>query len=90
VHVHGKYSYTHEVFIVDQLSQNLLGLQAIKDLHLLAIVNLQTDYAESIQQQFLHLFTGLGTLQVSMRFVLNLKFSILFRNSQKHSATNLQ
>ena len=40
---------THEVFVVGCFSQNLLGLPAIKDLHLLAIVNnLQSDFATSI------------------------------------------
>ena len=36
---HGQYSCTHEVFVVKCLSQNLLGLPAIKDLHLLTVVN---------------------------------------------------
>jgi len=46
---------------VKQLSHNLLGFPAIKDLHLLAIINnLQ---ASTIQQRFPTLFTGLGTLE---------------------------
>jgi len=64
-HLHqGQYSCTHEVFVVKHLSQNLLGLPAIKDLHLLTIVNrLQVDFATGIQNQFPSLFTGLSTLQ---------------------------
>jgi len=36
---HGERSCTQEIFVVKQLSHNLLGLPAIKDLHLLARVN---------------------------------------------------
>ena len=61
---HGNHSCTHEDFVVEHLSQNLLGLPAIKDLHFLAIVNnLQSDVATGTQHQFPNLFTGLGTLQ---------------------------
>ena len=50
--------------MVKQLKHNLLGLSAIKALHLLAIVdNVGDDPAGSIKEQFPNLFTGLGTLQ---------------------------
>ena len=53
-----------DIFVVKQLKHNLLGLPAIKALHLLAIVdNVGDDLAGSIKQQFPSLFTGLGTLQ---------------------------
>ena len=53
-----------DIFVVKQLKHNLLGLPAIKALHLLAVLNnLETDPAVGIKQQFSSLFTGLGTLQ---------------------------
>ena len=53
-----------DVFVVKQLKHNLLGLPAIKALHLLAVVdNVGDNPAGYIKQQFLSLFTGLGTLQ---------------------------
>jgi len=58
---HQRCSCTHKIFVMKQLSHNLLGLPVIKDLHLLAIENnLQ---ASTIQQKFPTLFTGLGMLE---------------------------
>ena len=43
---------------------NLLGLPAIKGLHLLSVLdNLECDPTTAIKQEFPSLFTGLGTLQ---------------------------
>ena len=53
-----------DIFVVKHLKHNLLGLPAIRALHLLAVVDdVGTDPASSIKQQFPTLFTGLGTLQ---------------------------
>ena len=53
-----------DIFVVQHLKHNLLGLPAIRALHLLApIDNVEADPASSIKQQFPSLFTGLGTLQ---------------------------
>ena len=53
-----------DVFVIKQLKHHLLGLPAIKALHLLAVVdNVGDNPAGYIKQQFLSLFTGLGTLQ---------------------------
>jgi len=61
---HGQHFCTHEIFVAKHLSQNFMGLPAIKNLHQLAIVNnIQTDLAISIQNQFPSLSTGIGTLQ---------------------------
>ena len=49
--------------MVKHLKHNLLGFPAIRALHLLAVVDVGTDPASSIKQQFPTLFTGLGTLQ---------------------------
>ena len=48
--------------MVNHLHHNLLGLQAIKALHLLTRVE-QINTMPTIQQEFPNLFTGLGTLQ---------------------------
>ena len=55
-----------EIFVVKQLKHNLLGLPAIKGLHLhvLSVLdNLKCDPTIAIKQEFPSLFTGLGTLQ---------------------------
>ena len=53
-----------EIFVVKQLKHNLLGLPAIKALHLLSVLEyLECDPTTAIKQEFLSLFTGLGTLQ---------------------------
>ena len=53
-----------EIFVVKQLKHNLLGLPAIKALHLLSVLdNLECDPSIAIKQKFPSLFTGLGTLQ---------------------------
>ena len=53
-----------EIFVVKQLKHNLLGLPAIKGLHLLSVLdNLECDPTTAIKQEFPSLFTGLGTLQ---------------------------
>ena len=50
--------------MVKQLKHNLLGLPAIKALHLLSVLdNLECDPTTVIKQKFPSLFTGLGTLQ---------------------------
>ena len=50
--------------MVKQLKRNLLGLPAIKALHLLSVLdNLECDPTTVIKQKFPSLFTGLGTLQ---------------------------
>ena len=54
-------SCEQEVFVVNHLQHNLLGLPAIKALHLLTRVESVT--MASIHQEFSNLFTGLGTLQ---------------------------
>ena len=51
-----------EIFVVNHLHHNLLGLPAIKALHLLTRVE-QINTMPTIQQEFPNLFTGLGTLQ---------------------------
>ena len=53
-----------DIFVVQHLKHNLLGLPTIRALHLLAAIdNVEADPASSIKQQFPSLFTGLGTLQ---------------------------
>lgn len=53
-------STVQTIYVVKQLSQNLLGLPAIRELQLLT----QVDEVEtSIMEQYPALFTGLGTLQ---------------------------
>ena len=55
--------------MVKQLKHNLLGLPAIKGLHVLSILhNLECDPTTAIKQKFPNLFTGLGTLQVDYEF----------------------
>ena len=50
--------------MVKQLKHNLLGLLAIKALHLLSVLdNLECYPTTAIKQEFPSLFTGLGTLQ---------------------------
>ena len=50
--------------MVKQLNHDLLGLPAIKGLHLLSVLdNLECDPTTAIKQEFPSLFTGLGTLQ---------------------------
>ena len=56
------HSYEHEIFVVNHLHHNLLGLPAIIALHLLTRVE-QINTMPTIQQEFPSLFTGLGTLQ---------------------------
>ena len=55
---------TQEIFVVKQLKHNLLGLPAIKALHLSSVLdNQECDPTTAIKQEFSSLFTGLGTLQ---------------------------
>ena len=56
------HSCEQEIFVVNNLHHNLLGLPAIKALHLLTRVE-QINTMPTIQQEFPSLFTGLGTLQ---------------------------
>ena len=50
--------------MVKELKHNLLGLPAIKALHLLSVLdNLGYDPTTAIKQEFPSLFTGLGTFQ---------------------------
>ena len=50
--------------MVKQLKHNLLGLPAIKGLHLLSVLDkLECDLTTAIKQEFPSLFTGLGTPQ---------------------------
>ena len=57
------HSCEQEIFVVDHLHHNLLGLPAFKALHLLTRVE-QINTMPTIQQEFPSLFTGLSTLQV--------------------------
>ena len=60
----------HDIFIVDKLKHNLLGL-LIKDLNILAMINhMSSSYADVINR-FPSVFTGLGTL--SSEFEIQLK-----------------
>ena len=53
----------HNIFMVEQLKHNLLGLPAIKDLNLLVMVNhMSSNYADVINQ-CPSVFTGLGSLR---------------------------
>jgi transposase InsO family protein len=56
-------SCNQAVYIVRNLSQNLLGLPAIQSLNLLAQVEEVTGQLGDVPNQFPKLFTGLGTLQ---------------------------
>ena len=58
-----QYKCSQDIFVVKQLKCNLLGLPAIKGLHLLTMLdNMEVDPAITIKQQFPKMFTGLGTL----------------------------
>ena len=64
-------SCIHDIFVVEKLKHNLLGLPAIKDLNLLVMVNhMSSNYAE-IVNKFPSVFTGLGSL--SSEFEIQLK-----------------
>ena len=60
---HKDHSCEQDIFVVSHLHHNLLGLPAIKALHLLTIVEPINTMTSTIQQEFPNLFTGLGTLQ---------------------------
>ena len=61
----------HNIFVVEKLKHNLLGLPAIKDLNLLVMVNhMSLSHAEIINK-FPSVFTGLGSL--SEEFEIQLK-----------------
>lgn len=56
-------SCEQEIFVVSHLQHNLLGLPAIKALHLLTRIESMQYTMTSIQQEFSNLFTGLGALK---------------------------
>ena len=59
---HKDHSCEQDIFVVSHLHHNLLGLPAIKALHLLTRVE-TINTMTTIQQAFPNLFIGLGTLQ---------------------------
>ena len=58
----GKHSHRENIYVVQQLHSNLLGLPAITALRLIKRVNATYGGAGSILEQFPEVFTGLGTL----------------------------
>ena len=60
-----------EVYVLQQLKHNLLGLPAIQQLHLLAQVNQINQTQTDIVQKFPNLFTGLGSF--TKQFEITLK-----------------
>ena len=62
----------HDIYVVEKLKHNLLGLPAIKDLNLLVMVNhMNSNCTDVIINQFPSVFTGLGSL--SGEFEIQLK-----------------
>ena len=57
-----KHSHRENIYVVQQLHSNLLGLPAITALRLIKRVNTTYGGAGSILEQFPKVFTGLGTL----------------------------
>ena len=55
-------SCIHDIFVVEKLKHNLLGLPAIKDLNLLVMVNHMSSNYTEIVNKFPSVFTGLGSL----------------------------
>jgi len=61
----------HDIFVVDKLKNNLLGLPAIKDLNLLVMVNQMSSKYDEIINKFPSVFTGLGSLSGEFEIQLN-------------------
>ena len=55
-----KHQCNHEVYVIQQLKHNLLGLPAIKELHLLAQIDHISLNHSSIINHYPKIFTGLG------------------------------
>ena len=58
----GKITTTQQVFIINGLKNNLLGLPAITQLNLVARVGETTDIRSQIVQKYSPMFQGLGNL----------------------------
>jgi len=54
---------SQEIYVIQQLKQNLLGLPAIKEFHLLAQIDHMSLDNCSVLQKYPKLFTGLGTFK---------------------------
>ena len=61
----------HDIFVVDKLKNNLLGLPAIKDLNLLVMVNQMSSKYDEIINKFPSVFTGLGSIKGEFEIQLN-------------------
>ena len=59
-----------EIYVLQQLKHNLLGLPAIQKLHLLAQVNQINHNQNDIAQKFPKLFTGLGSFTKEFEITL--------------------
>ena len=58
-----KYTCNHEVYVIKDLKHNLLGLSAIKELHLLKKIDHINLNHSSIINKYPKLFPGLGTFK---------------------------
>ena len=64
-------SSINDIFVVEQLKHNLLGLPDIKDLNLLVMVNHMNSNNADVINQFPSVFTGLGSLSDEFEIKLN-------------------